>query len=379
MEIYDEIIEINKQIDVLQERKKKLLENFMNIFKEGYIENDDNIIRLNYIGSKYKLLHFLEDNMKRFTGYNNFENKVIGDLFSGSGIVSYFFRNKNAKVISNDMELYSYIITRAMSCCNYSGRIQEIIDKLNDNKIMKMDGFIYMNYGPTKGNRKYFTDENCIRIDTYRNKIEKMYNKNKINENEYYFLLGSLLVCADNVANIPAVYGCFLKNFKKKALKEIKLEPIHKNTNIINNKVYNEDINNIIDKDEYDIIYLDPPYNQRQYSKNYHVLHLISLSKDYPKIAGITGLNNDGKLSNYCKKAEIYNSLKLLLDKMKAKYIFMSYNNEGLLDLETIKELFSNYGTIEIIKHNYKRFKSFKYNDGNQVVEYLICLKKIDK
>jgi adenine-specific DNA-methyltransferase len=108
-------------------------------------------------------------------------------------------------------------------------------------------------------------------------------------------------------------------------------------------------------------------------------LHLISLSKDYPKIAGITGLNNDGKLSNYCKKAEIYNSLKLLLDKMKAKYIFMSYNNEGLLDLETIKELFSNYGTIEIIKHNYKRFKSFKYNDGNQVVEYLICLKKIDK
>jgi adenine-specific DNA-methyltransferase len=352
------------------------MENFMNIFTDEPSTNNNNIIRLNYIGSKYKLLNFLDENIKKFTGYINYENKIIGDLFSGTGIVSYFFRNQNAKVISNDMELYSYIITRAMSCCSYSDRIQAIIDKLNDNRIMKTDGFIYLNYGPTRGNRKYFTDDNCIKIDTYRHKIEKLYIKNKIDENEYYFLLGSLLVCADNVANIPAVYGCFLKNFKKKALKEIKLEPIHKNTNIANNKVYNEDINKMIDKDIYDIVYLDPPYNQRQYSKNYHVLHLISLSKDYPKIAGITGLNSDGKLSNYCKKGEIYNSLKGLLDKLNSKFLFMSYNNEGLLDLETIKELFSKYGIVEIIKHNYKRFKSFKYNDGNDVVEYLICLKK---
>jgi adenine-specific DNA-methyltransferase len=373
VDIYNEILFINQQLDVLNEKKKQLTDKFMKIYEGDNICMDDTIIRLNYIGSKYKLLNFLEENIKSFTGYDNFEDKVIGDLFSGTGIVSYFFRTKKAQVISTDLELYSYIITRAMSCCSYSLKLKNIIEKLNNNNNMKTDGFIYLNYGPTKGNRKYFTDDNCIKIDTYRHNIEKLYKNKEITENEYYFLLGSLLVCSDNVANIPAAYGCFLKNFKKKALKELILEPIHKNMMEVTNKIYNENINDMIDKDEYDIIYLDPPYNQKQYSKNYHILHLISLYENYPEIKGITGLNTDGNISKYCKKSEVYNNLKFLLDNMKTKYLFMSYNNEGLLELDTIKELFSEYGRVEVVMHNYERLKSFKNED---TVEYLICLKK---
>jgi adenine-specific DNA-methyltransferase len=69
-------------------------------------------------------------------------------------------------------------------------------------------------------------------------------------------------LASDKVANIASVYGAYLKKFKKSALKNLVLKPIHKNT-IKNkrNKVYNEDIINILNKDKYDLVYLDPPYN----------------------------------------------------------------------------------------------------------------------
>ena len=79
------------------------------------VQEQEKIYRLNYIGSKFKLLEWITNNIKEKTGWNSFENKIIGDLFSGTGIVSYYFRKNMAKVISNDAELYSSIITQAFT------------------------------------------------------------------------------------------------------------------------------------------------------------------------------------------------------------------------------------------------------------------------
>ena len=161
-----------------------------------------------------------------------------------------------------------------------------------------LHGFIYNNYC-SPANRLYFSDENGKKIDTIRMEIEKF----KYDEDLYYFLLASLIVSADKVANTASVYGAFLKHLKKSAKKKLILEAAYFEENENEHEVLQEDANLLIKKISGDILYLDPPYNHRQYGANYHLLNTIAEYKEFiPK--GKTGLREYYK-SNYCKKSEV--------------------------------------------------------------------------
>jgi adenine-specific DNA-methyltransferase len=345
---------------------------------------ESKVQRLNYIGSKYKLLDWIFEHIENKTGYE-LEGKYIADLFAGTGIVSHYLRNLGCIVISNDAELYSYIITSALSQSTYSQKLQDIIDDFNscERSEQKKVGYITENYSPCNTNeRKFFTLENAMRIDYIRSAIEDMIDS--LTEQEYIFLLASLIVSADNVSNVPAVYGCYLKNFKDKAKKPMVLIPIHTNTEIANaNSVtYNKNIVDLIDElSDIDIVYLDPPYNERQYSKNYFPLNMIAknpeILKNEPELKGVTGIPTDCFISPFCKKSNVENAFRELFLKLqgKTKWIFMSYNNESLLTKDKLIELMSVYGKCTVVEQDYKRFKSFKYNKDKPIQEYLFCLK----
>ena len=171
--------------------------------------------------------------MKEKTGWDSFANKRIGDMFSGTGIVSYYFRKHQAQVISNDAELYSSIITYAFTRSIYTENCKKIIEDfqkdIQDNKHLSTIGFITTHYSPYNScERKFFTIENAQRIDYLRHSLEII--KENISFDEYQFILASILLSADAVSNVPAVYGCFLKNFKTKAQKNLTVMPIHNNT-----------------------------------------------------------------------------------------------------------------------------------------------------
>ena len=129
-----------------------------------------------------------------------------------------------------------------------------------------------------------------------------------------------------------------------------------------------------------DVLYLDPPYNARQYCSNYHVLETIS-KLDNPKLNGKTGLRDyrDQK-SAFCSKRTVAETFEDLISNADFKYIFLSYNNEGLMDLETIKSIMSKYGKYEVRTTEYRRFKADKEENRNHkassTVEYLHCLIK---
>jgi len=325
--------------------------------------------KLNYIGSKYKLINFIDETINNFID-KKIENKIFGDLFSGTSYVGYYYKQKNNFIISNDTEKYSYILSNAYLNSKYDEKIQEKINYLNS--LEPISGLIYENYCCDK---MYFTEKNGKKIDAIRMNIEKLKENNEITQNEYYYLLACLLISSDKIANIPSVYGCYLKNYKKSSLKEIKLEPIHFIKNEYENKIYNDDIKNICKNDEYDIVYLDPPYNGRQYSKNYHILNYISEYKNI-EIYGKTGLFKNLFTSNFCKKKNIKKDFEYIIENLNTKYIFMSYNNEGILSKKYIEKIFSEFGKIETKEIEYKRFKSFKYNDSGYTTEYLFCLNK---
>ena len=352
------------------------------------INDVEKIYRLNYIGSKFKLLEWITDNMKEKTGWPSFANKIIGDLFAGTGIVSYHFRKNMARVISNDAELYSSIITHAFTRSLYTDNCKKIIDLLQldiqENKHSTTNGFITTHYSPQGSNeRKFFTIENAKRIDYIRNKLETIKD---ISEDEYKFILASIIISADAVSNVPAVYGCFLKNFKTKAVKNLTLLPIHNNTMLAvdGSHTYHSDVLNVdfIRSFESDLVYLDPPYNERQYSKNYFPLNIIAktpeiLLSELP-LKGKTGIPTDCFISPFCKKGDsVENAFDLLFRELKTKWVFISYNSESIVSKEKMLDIMKKYGTASVIERDYKRFKSFEYNKDVDIKEYLFCLHKI--
>lgn len=216
----------------------------------------------------------------------------------------------------------------------------------------------------------YFTDENAKKCDAIHMEIENWRKNKKITEGEYFFLLASLLDAIDKVANTVSVYGAFLKKFKKSALKNLKIEPIKFLKNNYKNEIYNENINDLIKDKKFDIVYLDPPYNERQYSANYHILETIA-KYDNPIIKGKTWLRDySEQKSNYCKKWEVTKVFSELIKDIDAEYIFLSYNSDLLMSLEEIKEIMSSRWKYWYFKKEYKRFKADNNRKNNEKILY---------
>ena len=333
---------------------------------------------MNYIGSKHKLSNFIKSTIYSVVG-EDLSNKIFCDIFAGTGIIGRNFKTEVKKIIANDCEYYSYVLNK-----NYIENHTEIagkqyfIDELNNFPLID-NGFIYKNYcigGGTE--RQYFSDHNGKKIDTIRTKIEEWKNKNKISSNLYFFLLASLLECADKVANTASVYGAYLKQLKKSAQKELVLVPANFVLNENKHEVFNTDSNILISQIEGDILYLDPPYNARQYGANYHLLNTIAKYDDFiPK--GKTGMREYNK-SNYCSSTKVAVELENLIKNARFKYIFLSYNNEGLMSVDNVKNIMQKYGKYGLEDIDYQRFKADKTENRNHKAdstkEYLHVLEK---
>lgn len=353
---------------------------------------------MNYIGSKKSLLEFIEKSIWKVVKEKNY---IFSDLFAWTWIVWRYFKEKWHKVIANDLQYYSFVLNRNYIWNHkvlwFFGLQEEIpelfVADLHDTKNIVLDylnnlpwekGFIYKNYSLkwTKWKefeRMYFSDENAMKCDAIRWKIEKWKKEWKINDNEYYFLLASLLENIDKVANTASVYWAFLKKLKKSAQNLMNLKPAEFFLNDNEHIVYNSDINDLILESSHDVVYLDPPYNHRQYSGNYHILETIA-KYDNPKIKWITWMRDcSNQKSDYCKKSEVIKSFTNLIKNIDAKYVFLSYNCEGLMTFQEIKKIMSTRWEYWVFTKEYKRFKADKTENRNHkkdsVTEYLHYVK----
>ena len=331
---------------------------------------------MNYIGSKLKLSNFILSTVKEVVG-NDLSSKTFCDLFAGTGIVGRVFKPEVKQIIANDLEYYSYVLNKNYLENNSPFEDTELLHFLNNLKPVK--GFIFNNYClGGKANRQYFSDENGMKIDAIRKEISCLKKQKDITDAVYYFLLASLIESADAVANTAAVYGAFLKHLKKSAQKTLILKSAVFEVTNQKNKVYNTNSNLLIDKIEGDILYLDPPYNARQYGANYHLLNTIARYKPFvPK--GKTGLPVYNK-SAYCQKNEVLKNFDDLLEKAQFKFLFLSYNNEGLMSAQTIEKLMKKYGKYSLKTATYQRFKADKTENrehkATETTEYLHILEK---
>jgi len=327
---------------------------------------------LNYIGSKHTLFDTLLFVCKE--NINDIETKTLMDLFAGTGTVGFNMLKHFKNCDANDLEYYSYIINVALIKCSYTENIQKIINVCNN--LALVDGLIYNNFSPTSTcERMFFTNNNARKTDAIRQYIETLHKTSQITENEFHFLLASLLVSIDKLANTSCVYGSYLKTYKASALKELILKPIHARTEVKEgNTVYNELAEKLMEigsSKYYDVIYIDPPYNQRQYSANYSPLNYIAHYDKNIVLKGKTALIDNYNKSKFCKKTDVKKVFTDLINGANSNYLIISYNNEGLLSIEELKQMLLKKGLVKLYKIQYNKFKAHQGVDKKYVEEYV--------
>ena len=341
---------------------------------------------MRFIGSKNALLENIEYVINENTEGNE---HILCDLFSGTAVVAQHFKNRY-KIISNDFMYFSYVIQKAVIENNKIPKYENLKKVGVENPYqfleesvcseVKENFFITKNYSPYEDcKRMYLSVENAIRIDYIRNMIESWKDNNLLTEEEYFHLLAGLVEGVPYVSNITGTYGAYLKDWDKRAYKNFEMVRLNVENNGFKNECYNENANNLISEIQGDILYLDPPYNTRQYAPNYHLLETIS-QYDYPEIKGVTGMRNyDGQKSDFCKKSMALIAFEDIIKQADFENIVVSYSNEGVMKLEEIEKVLKKYGIKETYKRYdvpYRKYKSKIYNVEKVLYESIFFIKK---
>ncbi len=325
---------------------------------------------MNYIGSKKKLLSFIGTTVKDLDGIN-LQESVFCDLFAGSGVVGAAFKNRVAKVISNDIEYFSYVLNRHRIGNTAPLHADDFFEELN--ALEGIEGFVFQHYcRHSQSEREYFSADNGRKIDAMRQQIRQWHREKRIDDNVFFYLLASLIQSCDNVANTASVYGAYLKTLKEQAKKPIILKPMSYELSPQRHCVYHKDASVLIRMLSGDILYLDPPYNVRQYGADYHLLNTIALYDTFePK--GKTG-RREYYRSVFCKKREAASALAYLIKHATFTYLVMSYNSDGILSSQDIEGIMKPYGSYRVVATEHKCFG--RKREERTTIESLHILQK---
>ncbi len=332
---------------------------------------------MKYIGNKQRLLDFIDSvvQSERLPKKGTFI-----DIFTGTTSVAQHYKKKGYKIIANDFMTYSYVFQQAYIKNNQFPKFNNLLRSrffnitpasLNSkheplkivvdylNRLPGKKGFIFQNYAPAgKFKRQFFSNENAARIDATREQLDKWQKEKLVSENEFYILLASLIDAADFVANISGTYGAYLKIWRSMALKPFTMVIPNLIENNLTHEVYKENSNRIIGDLEGDILYIDPPYNTRQYAANFHILETLA-RWDNPQVYGKTGLRPyEKQKSAYSQHTKCEKAFADLIDKARADYILMSYNNEGIIPCKFISNTLRRKGEVKVYTKNYRRFRT---------------------
>ncbi|MBQ9648013.1 MAG: DNA adenine methylase [Oscillospiraceae bacterium] len=325
---------------------------------------------MRFIGNKTHLLEHIKEVVDRHAaGASSF-----CDIFSGTASVARYFKQWY-KVYSNDLLYFSYCLQRgtvenpnkpAFARLSSALGIAAPVQYLNemptgDMECLEQDKrFFQNNYAPA-GGRMYITDSNALRIDFSRNAIEDWRHHGYLSDDEYFYLIASVIEGIPFVSNISGTYGAFNKTWDSRSKKPFALIDLPVIENGRSNLSFNRDGSALLREIAGDILYIDPPYNERQYLPNYHVLETAA-KYDFPELRGITGQRPyEAQRSDFCSRRTVVGAFDALLSNANFQHIILSYNTDGIMTLDEIEQTMKRHGipsTYEVNYIPYRRFKS---------------------
>ncbi len=343
---------------------------------------------MRFIGSKTLLL----DQIKQVIDEKVPEAKSFCDIFSGTAAVARYFKQWY-QVYSNDLLYFSYVLQRAtvendsmpeFACLKEKTGITDPVDFFNGKEkkeleeLSKERRFFQNTYAPL-GGRMYLNDENALRIDYARCTVEDWKAAGLLSEDEYYYLVACIVEGIPFVSNTSGTYGAFHKTWERRSHKRYEMFRLPVTHNGKKNHCFNENGADLLKRLEGDILYIDPPYNARQYLSNYHVLETAA-TYDYPQVRGVTGQRPDeGRKSDFCMKTKVVPAFEELINNARFRHIILSYSTDGLMPVNEIEEAMKKYGrpeTFQIYEIPYRRYKSRKVKETERLKELLVYIEK---
>lgn len=335
------------------------------------MQNDSfSISNRRYIGSKSKLVNWIFENLDLR------DTESICDIFAGSGVVSSVFANTHQvkKIILNDLLISNEVIYSAFFCgYNADFKLLEEFKDLFNNGIK-----LNQNYFSDNFSGKFFSYNDCIKIGSIREFIESV----NIGDIEKSILLTSLIYSMDKIANTVGHYESYRKSqIPKDAFVFRLIKPIIHNKEI---KIYRQNANDLARHINADLVFIDPPYNSRQYSRFYHIYeNLIEWQK--PKLSGVALKPKAKNMSEYCR-SNAANELRDLIFNLDCKKIALTYNNtynsksdssQNKITLEEIIDILSKKGDLVVKEKKHMYFNAGKTNFGeHKELLFLVDVKK---
>lgn len=371
---------------------------------------------ITYIGNKRSLLPFIKQGVEIVQKELNKEFLHCFDVFSGSGIVSRFLKSYASSITTNDLETYAKIISSCYlsnkSSINFDEleKIHSELVKSTTNEISTCElnnscpGFVSELYAPKDednvqfGERCFYTPYNAKYIDIIRQKIT-----DEVPAELQKFFIAPLLSEVSVHANTAGIFKGFYKNSRtgkgqfggngKNALERIKGKielplPVFSNFECpsyifqedANTLILDEMLYNHLPEKEFDLAYIDPPYNQHPYGSNYFMLNLIANYQrpDCEKISRVSGIPKDWNRSSFNRKRDAAESFTNLVSSLRAKYLMVSFNSEGYISKNEMINILEKVGTVTVLDISYNAFKGSRNlkNRDIYVSEYLFIVKK---
>jgi adenine-specific DNA-methyltransferase len=367
---------------------------------EALYENEAYLTKqiITYIGNKRSLLQFITAGIRKVQGRLGKNKLRMFDVFSGSGIAARLFKQYSSLLLVNDLEKYSkitnecYLSNKSELNMPFLKNIHSGLRSEIENQPLK-SGIIANKYAPKDDNdikaeeRVFYTRRNAQYIDTMRALIER------IDPSCQKYFLAPLISEASIHSNTSGVFKGFYKNHetgigqfggeRKDALLRIKGDivlpfPVFSNFDS-ECTVFSGDSNVVIHTaPEVDVAYMDPPYNQHPYGSNYFMLNLILENKHPENTSKASGIPENWNRSAYNKKQFAYKALTDLVANIKSKFVLISFNSEGFISLDEMKDMLCKIGKVEILEATYTTFRGCRNlaNRNIHVKEYLYLLEK---
>lgn len=299
---------------------------------------------IKYLGSKRLILPRILEQIGALEGV-----RTVLDLFSGTARVGHALKRAGYQVTANDHTVYAQTLARCYVEADASRVRAQATRLLRElSKVPPRAGYFTETFCERS---RFFQPRNGARIDAIRDVIAKKSLEPALEA----VLLVSLMEAADRVDSTCGVQMAYLKQWAPRSHNELELRM----PEVLTGKgtALGLDALDAAGSGEWDVVYVDPPYNQHRYLGNYHIWETL-MRWDAPETYGLACKRVDCRhyKSDFNSKARILPALEALFDKVRAKHLLVSFSNEGYVTPEDMQALLSRHGKVEVEAIDYKRY-----------------------
>ena len=314
---------------------------------------------IKYIGSKRLLLPRILDAVRAAAP----PGATVADLFSGTARVGHALKAAGYRVLANDHNAYAH----ALATCY----VQADAERLAEAARRALDDLSRL-----PGRAGWFTETYCVRsrffhpangerIEAMREGIAALSPEPELEA----VLLTSLLEAADRVDSTAGLQMAYIKSWAARALKPVALrlpELLPRPAAGACAALFG-DAEAVAATLECDVAYLDPPYNQHSYLRNYHVWETL-VRWDRPEVYGVACKREDcrTRLSAFNSRPGIGPALERTIAALRqCPALVVSFNDEGYLGRGELERMLGARAHLNVVEIPHGRYVGAKIGIHN--------------